>query len=359
MSDSRTIRILSGEDRSLTARLVRGALCLASPAYALATDLRNLAYDWGRLRVEAVSVPVISIGNLTTGGTGKTPTVAWLVQQLASQGRRPGILSRGYRSLDGRENDEKRLLDRQCPGHPHLQYRDRIAGARRLIEEFGVDVIVLDDGFQHRRLHRDLDIVLIDALNPWGFGSVLPRGLMRERARHLRRAGALIISRCELADELRLCDIERELTRWTPAPIFRSAFEVSGLVDSEGTRHSVEEIGGRSVCAFCGIGNPGAFRRTLTRMGTPVADERFLAFPDHHHYEERDLQRIGELGLANHAELILTTGKDLVKLPRKTLAGRLVLAVDIELRFLGEGAPLLQMVHDTLRSPNGATALPN
>src|SRR5690606_8255127 len=136
--------------------------------YGAAVQWRNFAFDRGWYRVHRAGVPVISVGNLTTGGTGKTPLVAWLVHQLEQLGASPAILSRGYRSVDSHANDEKLVLDRLCPGVPHIQNPDRVAGARAALADGVCNLLVLDDGFQHRRLHRDLDLVLIDALNPWG-----------------------------------------------------------------------------------------------------------------------------------------------------------------------------------------------
>ena len=189
--------LLSGRRRDVVSRLLRGGLHLASFGYEAAMRLRNFAYDRAWLRVTKVDAPVISLGNITTGGTGKTPMAAWLANWLGEQGRVPGLLSRGYRSLDGAANDEKLVLDRLCPGVPHVQQQDRVTAARRLVGEHRCDALILDDGFQHRRLHRDLDIVLIDALQPWGYGHVLPRGLLREPLAGLKRADLIVLTRAD------------------------------------------------------------------------------------------------------------------------------------------------------------------
>ena len=201
MDEAALHELLSGQRHDVAARLLRSALYGPSLAYSAVMRLRNLAYDRGWLRIERVGVPpslstgeiplsnpseayeayeptipvpVISLGNLTTGGTGKTPLAAYLTNWLIREGCRPGLLSRGYRSLPVQDgtgitggNDEKRVLDQLCPGVPHLQQRDRVCSARRAVVEYGCDILILDDGFQHRRLHRDLDLVLIDALRPW------------------------------------------------------------------------------------------------------------------------------------------------------------------------------------------------
>ncbi|MEO1997370.1 MAG: tetraacyldisaccharide 4'-kinase, partial [Planctomycetaceae bacterium] len=179
--NSRKFRdLISGHNRGLAARSVRWGLeCLAS-IYGSGVRLRNRTYDRGLRKVQALPVPAISVGNLTAGGTGKTPFVAYLANSFCTHQHQPAILSRGYGSQDGEANDEKRVLDLLCPNVPHDQHPDRVAAAARVCEQHNIDVLILDDGFQHRRAARDLDIVLIDALNPWGFGHLLPRGLLRE-----------------------------------------------------------------------------------------------------------------------------------------------------------------------------------
>ena len=169
--------------------LVEG-LRLLSPLYGGVVCLRNGLYSRGLLRAEAASVPVISVGNLTTGGTGKTPFVVWVVEVLRELGMTPGVLSRGYgRAAGAEKNDEGALLGEGLADLPQVQMPDRVAGASEIVA-LGADVIVLDDGFQHRRLARDFDIVLIDSTHPWGLAAVadaaapvealLPRGLLRE-----------------------------------------------------------------------------------------------------------------------------------------------------------------------------------
>lgn len=340
MTESFYLDIISGRRRGVTGPLLRSLLSAASPIYGIACGLRNLAFHCGWKRIHRAGVPVISIGNLTTGGTGKTPTVAWLVQELLRRGRRPAIVSRGYRSLDGEENDEKRLLDQLCAGVPHVQDRDRVAAARELVESAACDVIVLDDGFQHRRLDRDLDIVLIDAVNPWGFGRLLPRGLLREGIRHIGRADLVLMTRCDLATPGQLEAIRRRISRFTPLPIVATEFRVTRLTNTNGETRPLEDVLDCRVCAFCGIGNPDAFRRTLAAIGAPVSDERFRAFPDHHHYDQVDLDRLGRWAGERHAELLLTTRKDLVKIDRRQLGNVPVWGVDLELRFLDPADPL-------------------
>lgn len=326
--------VISRREQGATAAAFRTLLLLAEPLYLGVSSLRNSLYDRRLKSTHHVQVPVISVGNLTTGGTGKTPVVAWIVQRLLQEGATPGILSRGYRSIDGESNDEKLLLDQLCPGVPHIQNRDRRAGARLLIEQHQCSIIVLDDGFQHRRLHRDLDIVLIDALNPWGYGHLLPRGLLRESIRGLRRAGVACITRTSQANARDVETIRQAIQHHAPGlPVFATAFEPTHLVNSAGERLAFHQLNGKRTCSFTGIGNTNGFRRTLSAVGLAVDSQRFREFPDHHHYTQADLQLLREWGLEHQAEAFVVTRKDLVKLNTQKIGPLPLWAVDIKWTF--------------------------
>jgi tetraacyldisaccharide 4'-kinase len=259
--------------------------------------------------------------------------VAWIVNRLQVEEMRPAILSRGYRSLDEGGNDEKRLLDGMCPGVPHLQNRDRAASAHRAVEEFGCDVVVLDDGFQHRRLHRDVDIVLIDAVNPWGHGHLLPRGLLREPRSALGRADLVIITRADLATESAREQLLAEIRRWTPSPVCVSRFQPTGWISNSGETSPLHTLAGKRIAAFCGIGNPEGFARTLAGSGITLAEEQFRVFPDHHHYSAEDLHRLHDWSDAIGAECLVTTRKDLVKVAQLSSVSRPIRALDIALEI--------------------------
>ncbi len=331
------LQSISQERRDPLARVLCGALACCTPFYRGAVRLRNRAYDLRRVRICDPGVPVVSVGNLTTGGTGKTPVVAWIVNRLRELGATPGILSRGYRSLDGAENDEKRLLDRLCPGVPHIQNRDRVAGAVAAVTEHGCSVLVLDDGFQHRRLKRQLDIVLIDAVNPWGYGRLLPRGLLREPPASLGRADLVLITRSDQVSTAELAATRTEIRRHTNAHVIRSRFAATGLINAEGVRRPLDVLSQQRAAAFCGIGNPEGFRRTLAgavgRDGAGTEAIPLKIFPDHHHYTEADSRALAAFAASVHAECLVTTGKDLVKIPRTELSGVAVWGVEIELRL--------------------------
>lgn len=353
--------LLSGRRRDVGARLLRGALSVASGGYSAVMALRNLAYDRRLLTIYHATVPVISLGNLTTGGTGKTPIAAWLANWLLLHGCRPGLLSRGYRALadaqTGSEtpgNDEKRVLDRLCPGVPHLQQRDRVRSARRLVDESDCNVLILDDGFQHRRLHRDLDLVLVDALQPWGFGRVLPRGLLREPRSGLRRAGLVILTRADQCPESDRQCLRNELGLHAGnGDCVEVAFRPQRLTGLDGRQRALESVTGKNAGAFCGIGNPDGFRRTLSSLQV-AADLR--VFPDHHHYTADDLAELAAMARKNSFEFVLTTLKDLVKIPLAAWTGPPLFAVEIGVQFL-QGEELLisrlQAIVDESRKQKG------
>jgi tetraacyldisaccharide 4'-kinase len=335
-SEQRYLELIAGPPKSMGSRLLRSILRVASSGYLAGVTFRNMLFDAGIKRSHAAPVPVISVGNLTTGGTGKTPTVALLVDLLKELGHRPGIISRGYRELSAGGNDEARVLELLCPGTPHVQNRDRVAAAREVAATHpaGVDqtctVILADDAFQHRRLKRELDIVLIDALNPWGHDALLPRGLLREPVSGLRRADVVILTRADLVDESTRQSIWRTVqTVNHTAAVVELAFEPDGLIDKLGVQRPVADAGSAgspqdassnnpdctpasAPLAFCGIGNPDGFRRTLDAAGISILD--LVAFPDHHHYQPSDLQQLTDMAQEMSATSLLTTAKDLVKI---------------------------------------------
>ena len=209
-------KVLSGESRGLAACCERVVLHVAAIGYGGVTRLRNWLFDTGMLAEHAVTKPVISIGNITAGGTGKTPAVEYVVRWFAARGTRPAIVSRGYGAREGR-NDEALLLAAHLPGVPHRQNPNRLRAAIEAMKLDGANVLVLDDGFQHRRLARFGDIVLIDATCPFGYGHMLPRGLLREAAWGIRRADVIVITRCDQVDEAALTRLMDRLKRLAPA----------------------------------------------------------------------------------------------------------------------------------------------
>jgi len=332
---ARYLDLVSGRARGVGATLQRAALRVASWPYRGVVAIRNASYDRGGKSVFRSSVPVVSVGNLTLGGTGKTPCVEYVARFFREHELQVAILSRGYGAAAG-PNDEALVLEQNLPDVPHLQGADRSALAATAVEELESEVLVLDDGFQHRRLARDLDLVLIDATNPWGYGYLTPRGLLREPPSALKRASAVIFSRCDQVPPDALARLKREVTRYaTNVPLVESIHRPAAAVNSEGAERPLDEFRGKAVGAFCGIGNPDAFRRTLEQLGVIVT--AFRTFPDHHAYRRADVESLEEwCEQLPPAAVILTTQKDLVKLRIQTLAGRALWAVRIGLAIQSE-----------------------
>ncbi|MEP3481064.1 MAG: tetraacyldisaccharide 4'-kinase [Fuerstiella sp.] len=321
---------MSSEARGFLPSAARVVLHGMSFGYGAVMSFRNTAYDFGLKKVITVDVPVIAIGNLTTGGTGKTPIVAAVVKMLQQAGHRPGIVSRGYRADASGQNDEKRVLEMQCPEVPHEQNADRIVASNQLIGDEQVTAIVLDDAFQHRRIHRNFNVVLIDATNPFGFGYPLPRGLLRESKEGLKRADFVLVTRSDSVPRSKLQHIRKVCVQHDPQLVGRIAevcFQPTTMIRSTGERRAKQELAGQPVVVMTGIGNPEAFVMTCEGLNLKIVDKAF--FPDHHHFTAAEVAEVCER--ANHlGAAVVTTVKDLVKIadPPEQL-----FAVDIQAVF--------------------------
>jgi len=305
-------RILSGAARGPLAALLRGLLWIASLPYGLVVRARNILYDNGLLAEYRADRPVVSIGNITTGGTGKTPAVEFAARWFLERGARPAILSRGYRSRAGR-NDEAMLLAAHLPDIPHYQDPNRFRAAVEATKVGDANVLVLDDGLQHRRLTRFAEVVLVDATCPFGYGHLLPRGLLREPINGLRRADLIVLTRGDLISEDELTVLMERLDRIAPdVPKATASHQPTGVARfPDGAPEPPGTLSGRRVGLFCSIGNPDAFRQTVEGLGARV--EWAATFPDHHWYTTEDLAGIVR---AEHrpVEVFVTTEKDAVKL---------------------------------------------
>lgn len=302
------------------------ALAPLSLVYGVVVRLRSAGYRKGILKTHRVSIPVISVGNLTVGGSGKTPLVDWIAGNLAGHGHRVCVLTRGYRRANPTQrvlvsNGEQILSDTEQSGDEAMMLAesllnkaavvcdaDRVAGAEWVIENLKGDVLVLDDAFQHVRLARDLDIVTIDASNPWGNGWLLPAGILRERISRLSRADCIVVTRSH-SNQL----LENEIRQVTDAPIFTSETSIQRIAPLDSAVAPNEEIIlNQPLAAFCGIGNPSAFFQQL-------GEKRFTmrhteAFRDHHHYTQADIDSVTQRAAEAGAAALITTAKDAVKL---------------------------------------------
>jgi tetraacyldisaccharide 4'-kinase len=329
--------VVSGRRRGVVADALRCALRIGEWFYTAAVRRRNRRYDRGAA-VCRVDASVVSVGNLTLGGTGKTPMVRWIAQWFAERGDRVAVVSRGYGTSFGLPNDEALELAKLLPEVPHLQNPDRVAAAQRAIEKFQSQWIVLDDGFQHRRIGRDLDIVLLDALEPFGFGHVFPRGAMREPIDGLRRADVVVLSRADRLDSAGRAAFWQTVGRHAPDATRAEVSHVpQRLIATTGTATPLSSVRGRSIAAFCGIGNPAGFRHTLDACGCRVVD--FREFPDHHPYTRTDVDSLSAWAAGQPISAVLCTMKDLVKLPVEQLGGRPLLAIVVGLEFLAGQEP--------------------
>jgi tetraacyldisaccharide 4'-kinase len=331
--------LVSGRRRGVAAGLLRTALHAASVPYGWAIRRRNRRYDRGVIEIHRASVPVVSIGNLTVGGTGKTPMVEWAARFFRREHVRVAILSRGYRASDDGRNDEARELELSLPDVPHFQNPDRAAAAVVAVEELASQLLVLDDGFQHRRLARDLDIVLLDASEPFGFERLLPAGTLREPPAGLSRAHAVVLSRADMLDPASRQPIRRRVHQLNPNAVWCEVeHRPATLVSSDGQYEPLVGLANQPIVAFCGIGNPAGFRHTLGALNCQVAAWR--EFPDHHAYTRQDVDELADLERTFGATMAVCTRKDLVKLRMPMVGGAPLRAVAIELKFLHGEADL-------------------
>ncbi len=322
--------LVSGRRRGWTAAVLRGVLRGGEFPYAIAMRARNVAYTRGWRRSYPVPVPIVSVGNLTMGGTGKTPMVRWLAEWFLGRDVRVGLVSRGYGAPDDSPNDEALELAHYLPDTPHVQNRDRVQAARQIVQKSNCRLLLLDDGFQHRRLRRDLDIVLLDALQPFGFGHVFPRGTLREPVTGMARSDVVVLSRSDLVGQEQRDSLHRQVAELAPhATWVESIQRPHCLISTDGSQGPIDSLAGRPVAAFCGLGNPDGFRRTLQQCGLDAV--RFRAFPDHHAYTSADCRQLAKwAGTHPAVTALVCTHKDLVKVAQFPWDGLPLWALSIQ-----------------------------
>jgi tetraacyldisaccharide 4'-kinase len=299
--------VISGQRRGLGAALLRALLTLASGLYVFLHGTRRFLYRIGLFRSHGFPCPVLSVGNITAGGTGKTPLVQYVARWFARKNFRVAVLARGYGRVDGAGDDEDLLSEMELDNAVRLAGADRVANARKALADYHAELLLLDDGFQHYRIRRGLDIVAVDATNPFGNGRRLPRGLLREAPDALRRADLIVLTRVDQVPPLEL-----EALRAKIGKAVETVHKPVLLRDlTARKRHGLDWLRGRSVYAFCGVGNPESFRRTLESLGAEIV--KFRAFDDHHAYTPRDLRRLAAEAQEFMAEAVVTTEKDATK----------------------------------------------
>ncbi|MDR4506235.1 MAG: tetraacyldisaccharide 4'-kinase [Candidatus Scalindua sp.] len=353
------VSILSGHEKGIISIPIRFLLSLCACLYFTVLQTRSALYKYGVARRRCLPVKVVSIGNITTGGTGKTPLVEFVARYLSSKKKKIAILSRGYggrtasvsvtatstaevieRDKTG-VNDEYLVLNENLNDIPILLGRDRILNGHKAIRNFGAEFIILDDGFQHIRLKRDLDIVIIDTLNPFAGEYLIPRGMLREPLKCLERADLFILSHCNQIHEEDLKTIYAKLRNFNSTiPICESTHHpvhVENLADN--TKVKTLWLRKKRVYGLCAIGNPQSFAGTLKELDAEVI--QFRTFLDHHAYTQAELDDIIAEAKSLRADAILVTQKDAVKIRGKNIHDARIMSLAIEIRIT-KGAKFLE-----------------
>lgn len=346
---------------------VRASLYLFSQIYRTVIYLRNYLYERGIFKVIRLSCPVISVGNITVGGTGKTPCVMLVARILQNHGYRPAILSRGYGGKsaapvnvvsDGKSilldaetaGDEPLLLARALTGIPVLTGAKRARTGQAAIDRFGADVLICDDAFQHRQIFRDLDIVLLDSEKPLGNGHLLPRGELREPQEGLRRASCLVLTRSEKNDVLNQ-NVARIIKDWS-TPVFRSVHSFEVMKNSEETVFlPPDSLRGRKVCAFCGIAKPVSFKKLLLEAGAEI--KIFIPFPDHYAYHRFDLEELTRKFEEQNADYWVTTEKDAMRLAKQKEFFQKIWIIAMKMTIQPSGDELERFILERLEGRRG------
>lgn len=301
-------------------------LGLLSKIYEIAVNIRNRSFDSGRREIKNIeNIEITCIGNITAGGTGKTPAVHYFIKKMIEEGKKPCVVSRGYGGRRKKEplvvsdgkiitatpyesGDESYLhaLNLRCPV---IVAKERYKAVAEAKEKFGCDSVVMDDGFQHRQLYREHDIVLIDAMNPFGGEKLLPAGYLREPIEGLKRAEKVIITRCSTVSKEKIEEIKAKIKLFNKN-IALSDYVFSGVYNFEGKE--ITDYENKRVFIFSGIGNPKNFKKSVEKTGVVICGEK--NYRDHYKYREKDISDILEKAVNSGAEMILTTEKDMVKI---------------------------------------------
>jgi len=367
----KTIMTGSGKDRLFS---FGSFLFMVSLVYGGAVKLREALYKNSVLGSKKLPCFVISIGNITVGGTGKTPMTIKVAQIIRRLGYKVAIISRGYKGgaektggivSNGhtifmepeKAGDEPFMMAAKLKNIPVVVGQNRCKAGRLAIQEFGPDVIVLDDAFQHLNLKRDIDIVLLDCRRPFGNAHLLPRGILREPISALKRSDAFVLTRFDSAsDYIRQAAMDKIESLAPGKPVFRS-FHVPNLYKPANDKKSMPCIKlqnfapgllyGRRVVAFSGLAGNSDFRRTVESLKCDLID--FFEFPDHHKYTEMDLQRIIQSSINAQAEFILTTEKDYVRISGETLWPVEIVVVGIELSLGDDESAFIDFIKTRLK----------
>lgn len=340
-------RFLYQKEKSIWERILLFPLYLLSLPYGGVVRTRSFFYSHGLLRTKTLPCPVISIGNITVGGTGKTPLVMALAKGLMDKGNPVAILSRGYKGTktsepivsDGKtiflspeeSGDEPFLMAQACKGIPVLVGKDRFVNGRIALQRFGVKGLLLDDGYQHLPLYRDINILLIDSHIGFGDDTLLPRGILREPLSQLRRADLFLLTKVE--DPEGYQPLEKKIHEIHPsAQVFHCHYEPVSLVGPKEEQEEVYSLKGKKILALSGVADPQSFSSMLRKSGMKIVKE--ATFPDHHLYTNKDLSSVEEK--SKRVDCIVTTEKDMVKLKKLNIDRLPIRALRIEVKIWEE-----------------------
>jgi tetraacyldisaccharide 4'-kinase len=334
-------------------------LTILSFIYGLGVRLRLVAYRIGALKTRSLSACILSIGNMTVGGTGKTPFVAMLAGWADRRGSKAAILSRGYKGKrttdsivvsDGTRvlasvdevGDESLLLAKKLSSIPVLVSKKRCAAGDLAIRRFGSEILLLDDGYQHLSLHRDLNILLIDAKREFGNGFLLPRGPLREPLEEIRRSDLIVITKC--TTDCTGDSLDSLLQRKFPGkPVYRSRHLPDQIVfPVSGETYSPEFVASKKLVAFTGLAHPGDFLEMLESLGAQVA--HFEAFPDHHLFSQHEFKNLVSRKKALGADFLLTTEKDWVRIDGRVKVDVDIAVLKIRVGLLSDSDAFFEMI---------------
>lgn len=336
-------KIIRTKNSGFPAGLALLPLSLSSYIYLFIITIRSSLYHLGMLKRYSADCKTLTIGNLTVGGTGKTPTVCLIAGYLNKKGIKTAVVCRGYRGKDtarplvvsdrqkimadaASAGDEAYMLAKKLPGVPVIAGKDRVKALKMAVSLFNTEIILLDDGFQHLRLKRDIDIVLINSENPFGNGFLIPRGTLREPVKALKRADIILITKSGPPHDC--IELKKTIQAHNPAaPVFKSVYKPSKMINPcTGTGIPAERLQDKRVSCFCSIGDPESFISILLDMGLSLTDKIF--FPDHHQYSLSDHNRIKKI--AERSDYLITTEKDIAKITPDMLKIENLAVLEIE-----------------------------
>lgn len=355
------------------------ATCLLalSLLYGIASRLRRYFYANAIFPKFNLTCPVISVGNLTVGGTGKTPMVMGLARWLQQQGFKVAVVSRGYKGQAenriavvsdgdsilcevGESGDEPFLMANRLKGVPIVVGKDRVEAGRTAIDRFRPDVIILDDAFQHQRLERDLNILLLDAQAPFGNGFLLPRGVLREPVQSIQRADAIIFTRCRempptyYSDIARKTDLQAIFSAYH-RPVIRCVLPPLHSIDADALMHMpdgiIDHLSGRRLFAFSGLARNDSFWKSIDELGGQMCGK--MAFDDHYAYHASDIDTIVHMAQKAGSDSIVTTEKDFVRLPKETTLPMDLIVLGVSIDFKEHQASWYKFIAEKLSGLKG------